>query len=477
MMANDPVYRAQYERASEEEKRRLETGMPGPIGDRNDDVSRLARNTNSAQDMTMSVDNKSKSDQSNSASNQKDLEAKRYSDRDRYVREKAEESAKEKHDNRDKVDKPRYDQRMDPYSAMHGDKLARDPQEQLRAQMFQQQALIKQQKLGDPKKLEGQSSRFDSRAGDNNSASAKVSSSGSSKNDKSKDHTDTHLKSHEIKREPRDHDNSDQRSAGEDKSSHRSSSSSPFLDRNRNPDSAKSKQQQHSPMIRKVSSPQTIPQGMSANLSSHGIPVSSTAPANYNANYMYGQYMAPQYGHGGFEPNHPMFHNMNPSMMYAGSNYLHPAAGQLPYRVGMEMDDKDKMSQKMAHGPEPESGNKMLGSPHSVVSAGHHLNNSSNSALNTSSPAGSHKIHELQDKNARPLSSPHRSSPLPAKATTPVGAVLDKNREFANSPPTQRHVHTHHHTHVVEAAYPVYPYSGKLHTLPPVNCKVLCICG
>lgn len=78
-----------------------------------------------------------------------------------------------------------------------------------------------------------------------------------------------------------------------------------------------------------------------------------------------------------------------------------------------------------------------------------------------------HKLRELQEKN-RP--SPGVHSPAPNKpgnegnlhsssstsSDPAVEKVKDKQREYSNSPPTQRHVHTHHHTHVMSGFPPLY---------------------
>lgn len=169
------------------------------------------------------------------------------------------------------------------------------------------------------------------------------------------------------------------------------------------------------------------------------------------------QYMqSPPYGQMPYEPGHPMYHGinpaLNPAMMYPGA-YLHPS--QLGYRVGsaVEVDDKDKLAGSSS------SKKLMMDDEKSKLSS------SADSPIHGSHYYGSgHKIHELQEKR---LSSPHRSSPVPSKGgdsqpptpTSLPSKVADKNREFSSSPPTQRHVHTHHHTHVLETAYPVYPLS------------------
>ena len=55
-----------------------------------------------------------------------------------------------------------------------------------------------------------------------------------------------------------------------------------------------------------------------------------------------------------------------------------------------------------------------------------------------------------------------------------VNFVYSKTREVSRSPPAQRHLHTHHHTHVLNPGYPTIlgydPYGGKTRntTLAPV---------
>ena len=85
-----------------------------------------------------------------------------------------------------------------------------------------------------------------------------------------------------------------------------------------------------------------------------------------------------------------------------------------------------------------------------------------------------HKIHELQERGR---GSPGGSSPTPSKPGSgdaaggrtstpgPADKLKDKQRDYSASPPTQRHVHTHHHTHVVggfpTAIYAPDAYSGE----------------
>jgi hypothetical protein len=71
---------------------------------------------------------------------------------------------------------------------------------------------------------------------------------------------------------------------------------------------------------------------------------------------------------------------------------------------------------------------------------------------------------------AAPRSSP-ASSPVPGTACGPYTAGGPSSMpqqqphvpHHCDPPQTKRHVHTHHHTHVINAAYPVYgQYPGKL---------------
>lgn len=177
---------------------------------------------------------------------------------------------------------------------------------------------------------------------------------------------------------------------------------------------------------------------------------SSTLPSSSSGYYnMYhNQFMqSPPYGHVQFDPSHPMYQRgINPSMMYPAGGYIqHPS--QLGYRMGEDSLDKDPAKPKVPLEPDVKV------PPETTHNALYHS-------------GSSHKIHELQEKGRR---SPHRASPVLGKsdgtvAVPPVSlsGSVDKGREFSKSPPTQRHVHTHHHTHVVEAAYPMYPYTAGI---------------
>lgn len=177
---------------------------------------------------------------------------------------------------------------------------------------------------------------------------------------------------------------------------------------------------------------------------------SSTLPSSSSGYYnlYHNQFMqSPPYGHVQFDPSHPMYQRgINPSMMYPAGGYIqHPS--QLGYRMGEDSLDKDPAKPKVPLEPDVKV------PPETTHNALYHS-------------GSSHKIHELQEKGRR---SPHRASPVLGKsdgtvAVPPVSlsGSVDKGREFSKSPPTQRHVHTHHHTHVVEAAYPMYPYTAGI---------------
>lgn len=161
---------------------------------------------------------------------------------------------------------------------------------------------------------------------------------------------------------------------------------------------------------------------------------SSSVPGSpsYSPYNSYPPYM--QNSHG-YMPMDPMYrnHSVNPVLApgYPGNPYIHPS--QMGYRPGDgdDKDPKDRPSQK---------------TPTSVVETD----------IKKGSEHGPyygnvHKIHELSEKG-RPKS--RNSSPGPIKPSSgdrdSVTGVYDKHRDYTNSPPTQRHVHTHHHTHVLQ---------------------------
>ncbi|XP_021357594.1 zinc finger protein 608-like isoform X2 [Mizuhopecten yessoensis] len=387
--------------------------------------------------------------------------------KEKSMREKQNENhqiIKENLDLKDQMDRNRLDQRFDP---VYGRDNARDKtsEEQRRIQMYRQQAMIRHQKREEQHKKMGDGNKYEHRPSESKSSVInQVSSNSSGAEGRPRDHSvgaDTGKSKIEIKREPEDKgyrdssDASDSKVSSGDKSkSLTSSSSSSSLDRIRGHDTPKGK-----PGSR-VSSPHTPSSNPSNVIPSSMTPAGPNGPP-YPA-YMYpSQYMqSSMYGQMPFEPTHPMYRGMNP-MMYGA--YLHPS--QIPpYPVNMEMDEKEKLGlvQKLAP---TESEGKLTDPNHGPLyhssSGPSATNNSASVSLNKGNSG--HKIHELQEKT-RSVASPHRASPVsvgkpegPPTPTHSIGAV-DKNREYSSSPPTQRHVHTHHHTHVVEAAYPVGYY-------------------
>lgn len=181
--------------------------------------------------------------------------------------------------------------------------------------------------------------------------------------------------------------------------------------------------------------------------------VSIAGSPSYNA-YSYNQYMQPPH----FMSLEPMYRNpsVNPALMGGFSNsYIHPS--QMGYRPPGDNEEKDRNPLK-TNPPTSESD----------------LKKGDSSSVGNYYPGNMHKIHELSEKG-RPKS--RNSSPVPGKPGDPNSRDFDKHREYTNSPPTQRHVHTHHHTHVLQPGpglqpgaplqgppsfYPVNdPYSGE----------------
>ena len=191
---------------------------------------------------------------------------------------------------------------------------------------------------------------------------------------------------------------------------------------------------------RAAETPKVRPGGSS---SKSGSPSSSVHSSNsvpgspsYSPYVSYASYMPPghQYSHIGVDPNHPVYrgHNVNPALIgnYPANPYIHPS--QLGYRVGPE-DEKEK---SVSSAP----------SPSDIDPKKADLNRSQQYY-----GSSVHKIHELTEKG-RPRS--HSGSPGPQKppADSNNTSAFDKHRDrdFTKSPPPQRHVHTHHHTHVLQ---------------------------
>lgn len=191
-------------------------------------------------------------------------------------------------------------------------------------------------------------------------------------------------------------------------------------------------------------SPRTTPK-----LKEGGAGPQSSTPTSMPTTY--GQYLSQQAylpsahytGIPSFDPSHPMYRaGVSPIIGYAGGPYIHPH--QMRYMASMEGVEKDKAlnSPGSATSSEPPSGKALdILQQHAAYY----------------SPGGQHKIHELTEiGKARDL-----SNSSPAKGSD-RSTPSELRGEKARSPPPQRHLHTHHHTHVVNPGYPIYdPYGGR----------------
>lgn len=208
-------------------------------------------------------------------------------------------------------------------------------------------------------------------------------------------------------------------------------SSRPLEDKTKN--SVPDKHRAETP-IRNPDTPKQRPGGSSSKSGSPcsvgpaSIPGSPGSYSPYVHNYPYMQ--NPHFM--GMDPTHPMYRNpsVNPALIsgFPPGSYIHPS--QMGYRPGSESEEKDKPSVLKSNPPPSESEQKKNDSS----SVGPYYGNM-------------HKIHELSEKG-RPKS--RTSSPVLGKPTDTSTSVYEKHRDYTNSPPTQRHVHTHHHTHVLQ---------------------------
>ena len=126
-----------------------------------------------------------------------------------------------------------------------------------------------------------------------------------------------------------------------------------------------------------------------------------------------------------YEPTNPIFRGMNPALLGYHPGFVHP--GQL--RFPMTIPEKEK----------PMDNNK-INQKHSI----------------TPSPSSAqHKICDLDDGKRKQKIKSEDEKPTKSSSTPP--------RAGYKTPPPQRHLHTHHHTHVVGPNYPaIYdPYSAN----------------
>lgn len=198
-------------------------------------------------------------------------------------------------------------------------------------------------------------------------------------------------------------------------------------------------------------------EGQKPTMETQGPPPPPTSQYYIHPSYM----QSPHYGALPFDPNHPVYRNINP-MLVPGPYATNPYLGIPRY-----------------HAPEDLS-RSPSGTTKALDLLQHHANQYYTS----------HKIHELQEralKSPTPTkSAPSRESPSGVPPTRPPSGppqapptstpnsisgpsppvkppLGDKD---SRSPPPQRHVHTHHHTHVgltypiLTGQYPA-PYGGK----------------
>ncbi|CAH1128167.1 unnamed protein product [Ceutorhynchus assimilis] len=195
-------------------------------------------------------------------------------------------------------------------------------------------------------------------------------------------------------------------------------------------------------------------EGVKPTMETQGPPPPPTSQYAYiHPSYMQGAH----YGMA-FDPNHPMYRGIMVPGPYSSSPYLHP---QIPRYHAPE---------DLSRAQPPSKALDMLQ---------HHAQYYS-----------SHKIHELQEraiksptpKTSVASSSPSTNNPPPSghqspaqmsapptaqqpASTTPTNSKQPpSDNKDSRSPPPQRHVHTHHHTHV-GLGYPIYgagPYGAAV---------------
>ncbi|KAK2168205.1 hypothetical protein LSH36_19g02023 [Paralvinella palmiformis] len=178
--------------------------------------------------------------------------------------------------------------------------------------------------------------------------------------------------------------------------------------------------------------------------------VGATGPTPVSYTQYYSPFLAqgpPNYGGQiQFDPGHPgIYPGVNPVIGYASPTYIHPS--QIRYHVPTESGEK--LMLVSPGGARPEGGKALdLLQQHA-------------SQYYSAASATPHKIHELQDLAKRADANKVTCCGSPAASDTDrpdSSNSLDpdgKVREQRTSPPTQRHLHTHHHTHVLGT--PTYP--------------------
>ncbi|CAC5409492.1 Zinc finger protein 609,Zinc finger protein 608 [Mytilus coruscus] len=477
MMANDPLYRQHFEKMIDEQQKRMhQEGVPIDL------ESPRSLSRSSATDISLAsgswpcvdaMKNKPHNLSSEYSGGYPHTDTKRTNEsekdqkavRERQQNDNRQQSSKEL-DVKPNIDKIRFEQQNP--EGMKGQKDGKMSEEQARRmQMYKEQKYIEHQKRVEQKK--GSDNRFEPRPMDLVGNKSVSSNNSPFSAEKSKDFPQGLVPNVTIKQEPfsKLKDRSDSapdlsmtsKSASEertrtpssekvksieersiDKSDKFKNYEGPFdklknsetpSDKNRSSsvDTPKSKIGQYS----KPSSPHT-----SLSQSPSG---SHYSPYLYHSQFV--QSPPTSYGHIPFDPYR--------NMVYP-TNYIHPSQINYP-GVGAD-NEKQKMVPISKAGPIEMDLKK----------------SDPTTQANTSA---SHKIHELQEKgkagsrSASPVTTNMTKSDKPISLPLSVG---DKMRE-TSSPPTQRHVHTHHHTHVLEAAYPVYHYPS-IYPAPPSQTQV-----
>ena len=162
---------------------------------------------------------------------------------------------------------------------------------------------------------------------------------------------------------------------------------------------------------------------------------------------------SPAFGRGlPIDPSHPLLRAMNPGLMgyHNPSGALPPGFNHPPH---LRYPTTDEKSPGTKGPPPPEGGAKAL-----EILQQH----ASQYYQNSNAP---HKIHELAlaEKNGDKIcrDGPATSPPLRSSTPNSKGESDTPSKSDGRSPPPQRHLHTHHHTHVVGTPYNLYdPYAG-----------------
>ncbi|XP_052102696.1 zinc finger protein 608-like isoform X2 [Mytilus californianus] len=477
MMANDPLYRQHFEKMIDEQQKRMhQEGVPIDL------ESPRSLSRSSATDISLasgswpcvdSMKNKPHNLSSEYSGGYPHTDTKRTNEsekdqkavRERQQNDNRQQSSKEL-DVKPNIDKIRFEQQN--LDGMKGQKDGKMSEEQARRmQMYKEQKYIEHQKRVEQKK--GSDNRFEHRPVDLVGNKSVSSNNSPFSAEKSKDFPQGLVPNVTIKQEPfsKLKDRSDSapdlsmtsKSASEERTRTPSSEKVKSIDERSIDKSDKFKNYEgpfdklknsETPSDKNRSSSVDTPKskiGQYSKPSSPHTSLSQSPSGSHYSPYLYHsqfvQSPPTSYGHIPFDPYR--------NMVYP-TNYIHPS--QINYPGAGSDNEKQKVVPISKAGPIEMDLKK----------------SDPTTQANTSA---SHKIHELQEKgkavsrSASPVTTNMTKSDKPISLPLSVG---DKMRE-TSSPPTQRHVHTHHHTHVLEAAYPVYHYPS-IYPAPPSQTQV-----